>query len=149
ETALAELVGCVLRQDAKRLIARKISVQTEDLTHTVRTDAKWLRFILRQMIDNSIKYGATRLEFVSRESAGGIVLLLRDNGVGIPTQELARVFEKGFTGENGRRFGRSTGLGLYLCRLLCQKMGLELAASSVPGEGATMEIRFPLNDFYV
>jgi signal transduction histidine kinase len=68
---------------------------------------------------------------------------MRDDGVGIPEKDVDRVFDKGFTGENGRRFGRSTGLGLYLCKKLCTKLGLGLRISSKLGEGVLAEIVFP------
>jgi signal transduction histidine kinase len=114
-----------------------------ELDCTVLTDAKWMAFILRQLIDNSVKYGASSLVFLAEQHVGSAALLLRDDGVGIAEKDRGRVFDKGFTGENGRRFGRATGLGLYLCKKLCVKLGLDISVSSAPGEGTEIRIVFP------
>jgi signal transduction histidine kinase len=143
KTDLSAFVGDVLKNNARLLIEHHVRVRTENLEHTVLTDAKWTAFILRQLLDNSAKYGATSLEFFSEELSGGVALSVRDNGIGIEEQDLDRVFDKGFTGENGRRFGHATGLGLYLCRKLCDKIGLDISVQSVLGEGTTVRIVFP------
>jgi signal transduction histidine kinase len=114
-----------------------------DLSFKVYTDVKWVSFILRQIINNSVKYGGENIEFFAVPREGGVSLMVRDDGIGIPEADLKRVFEKSFTGENGRLYGRSTGLGLYLCRKLCTKLGLSISASSRSGEGVTAEIVFP------
>ncbi|MDR0445629.1 MAG: sensor histidine kinase [Oscillospiraceae bacterium] len=152
-TELSALVGGALKSNARYLIARRISVDTERLTHSVLTDAKWIAFILGQLIDNSVKYGCTQLEFESAQGDGSVSLFMRDNGVGIPSGDIGRVFSKGFTGENGRVFGRSTGLGLYLCRKLCLKLGLEITARRRPvtaedegQSGTEIEIIFPMRE---
>jgi signal transduction histidine kinase len=137
------LVGDVLKSNARLLIDHRIRVRTEGLDHTVLADAKWVAFILRQLIDNSVKYGTSSLWFSAEELRDGIALLVRDDGIGIEERDLDRVFDKGFTGENGRRFGRATGLGLYLCRKLCDKLGLDISVQSVVGEGTTMRVVFP------
>jgi signal transduction histidine kinase len=136
----------VLKSSARALIDRKVRVQTSGLTPEVPTDAKWAVFILRQLIDNSVKYGASSLEFSAQSREANVALLMRDNGVGIPAWDIDHIFEKGFTGENGRRFGQATGLGLYLSQKLCAKLGMEIRAYSQPGEGTTMELIFPRRD---
>jgi signal transduction histidine kinase len=140
---LSELLADVLKNNAKYLIGRRIRVQTKNLTHTVFTDPKWLGFIIWQLIENSVKYGCASIEFSGAQNAGSVSLFIRDDGVGISEKDIDRVFEKGFTGENGRRFGRSTGFGLYLCKKLCTKLGLGISISSKSGEGAVAEIVFP------
>ncbi|MDR0862351.1 MAG: sensor histidine kinase [Oscillospiraceae bacterium] len=145
---LSELVSGVLRKNAPDLIERKISVETAELAHMVLTDGKWTDFILQQLIDNAVKYGCSRLRFYGERSANSVTLSVRDNGAGIPAQDLRRVFDKGFTGENGRRFGRSTGLGLYLCKKLCVKLGLDISVESRAGEGTTVKIVFPRSEMY-
>jgi signal transduction histidine kinase len=146
---LAELVSSVLKNNARFLIAHKISVRLDALETVVFTDGKWVAFILRQIIDNSVKYGCRALFFEGRRHENSVSLFVRDDGVGIPAQDIGRVCDKGFTGDNGRRFGRSTGLGLYLCQKLCRKLGLGLAFES-PGPagsmGTTVEIVFPLKE---
>jgi signal transduction histidine kinase len=145
-TNLVNLVNSVVKNTARLLIAHGIRVQAIECEHTVLTDAKWTAFILRQLIDNAVKYGASSLEFRAEARDGAIVLALRDDGIGIVESDLPRIFDKGFTGENGRRLGRATGLGLYLCKRLCDKMGLGILAHSTPGEGTVIEIIFPQRD---
>jgi signal transduction histidine kinase len=144
--SLEALVGGVLKANSQMLIARHIKVRREGLERTVLSDPKWLAFILRQLLDNAVKYGATTLKFSAREGEGATLLTLRDNGMGISEQDLPRVFDKGFTGENGRRLSKSTGLGLYICRKLCGKLGLAISAQSQPGAGTTIQISFPQRD---
>jgi signal transduction histidine kinase len=143
QTDLSELVGTVIKNNARLLIAHKVKVRNTGLAHTVLTDAKWTTFILRQIIDNAVKYQATTLGFSARAEADGVRLCVRDDGVGISDADIGRIFEKGFTGENGRRFGRATGLGLYICYRLCQRLGLGIAARSAPGQGTVIELYFP------
>jgi signal transduction histidine kinase len=145
-TTLESVVTTALKSSARQLIAKKMRVQTTGLDLPVLTDAKWTVFILRQLIDNSVKYGASALEFSAEPSVGSVALLLSDDGIGIEEKDLDRIFDKGFTGENGRRFGKATGLGLYLCRKLCQKLGLGIDARSVIGEGTVVRIVFPERD---
>jgi signal transduction histidine kinase len=144
--ALSEILNGALRNGAAYLIAHRIRIRTEALSHTVFTDPKWLSFILWQLIDNSVKYGCRSIEFSGAQNARSVALFLRDDGVGIPEQDLGRVFEKGFTGENGRRFGRSTGLGLYLCKKLCTKLGLDISVSAAPDKGVVVKIVFPAGE---
>jgi signal transduction histidine kinase len=140
---LSELLRDTLKNGAKYLIGHKIRIRTERLSHTVFSDPKWLSFILWQLIDNAVKYGCRSIEFSGIQNDGSVSLFIRDDGVGIPEKDIGRVFDKGFTGENGRRFGRSTGLGLYLCKKLCAKLGLSLSLESAPGEGAVAKLVFP------
>jgi signal transduction histidine kinase len=140
---LSELLNGTIRSGAKYLIGRKIRIRTKDLSYTVFTDPKWLSFIMWQLIENSVKYGCGSLEFSGVQNENSVSLFIRDDGVGISEKDIDRVFEKGFTGENGRRFGRSTGLGLYLCKTLCDKLGLGISIASKPGEGVVAELVFP------
>jgi signal transduction histidine kinase len=140
---LDELVNTALKNNARYLIQRKVSIEIGDLSTKVLADPKWLVFVLHQLIDNSVKYGSTRLEFAARTKGRRVLLTLRDNGIGIPPADLERVFDKGFTGANGRRFSKSTGLGLYLCQKLCRKLGVKLEITSEVGQGTTVEITFP------
>ena len=79
-------------------------------------------------------------------NVNNIVLNIEDNGIGIVDYDLSRVFEKGFTGENGRKFGKSTGIGLYLCNKLCSKLGLRLNLISKVSEGTKVSIVFPIGN---
>jgi signal transduction histidine kinase len=142
-TTLSKVVNAVLKGNARQLIAKKVRVRLVELDCEVLTDAKWTVFILRQLIDNSVKYGASNIVFSAERHAGSVTLLVSDDGIGIDAKDIGRVFDKGFTGENGRRFGRATGLGLYLCQKLCVKLGLEISAQSTLGEGTVIKIVFP------
>ncbi|MDR2771518.1 MAG: sensor histidine kinase [Clostridiales Family XIII bacterium] len=143
---LSELLRNTLKNGAKYLIEHKIRIRTKNLSHTVFTDPKWLSFILWQLIDNAVKYGSRSIEFSGVQNAHSVSLFIRDDGVGISEKDLGRVFDKGFTGENGRRFGRSTGLGLYLCNKMCTKLNLSLSLESEPGKGTTARIVFPVSE---
>ncbi|MDR1042472.1 MAG: sensor histidine kinase [Clostridiales Family XIII bacterium] len=144
--ALSELVGNALKSNARFLIGREIAVRTDGLELTVFTDSKWVVFVIRQIIDNAVKYGCSAIEFSGEQRDNNVSLSIKDDGVGIPEQDLGRVFQKGFTGENGRTYGHSTGFGLYLCRKLCLKLGLGISISSKVGEGTTLNISFPKSE---
>ena len=152
ELSLDGVVRAALRRQARPLIAAGFRVEAVDWTATVYTDPKWLEFILGQLISNAVKYRGEHpvLSFRCREEENAIYLTVSDNGVGIPAEDLPRIFEKGFTGQNGRRLSRrSTGLGLYLCRKLCRRLGLELSASSQPGAGTQMTVCIPRGQFHL
>jgi signal transduction histidine kinase len=144
QVKLSEIVNSALRDNARYLIQRKVSVELGKLSAKVLADPKWVLFILQQLIDNSVKYGSKKLKFDCFRRNRHVTLTMTDDGVGIPPEDLGRVFDKGFTGANGRRFGKSTGLGLYLCHLLCKKLGLELALDSKLGQGTTVKLAFPV-----
>ena len=109
---------------------------------TVRADPKWLSFVIGQVLVNAAKYrgekdgGVVRV-WAERQETGldawETRLAIADDGIGIPDADVGRVFDKGFTGENGRRFARSTGMGLYLVRELCEKMGVSAWLESEQG----------------
>ena len=117
----------------------------EETADTVCTDEKWLTYILSQILSNSIKYHKPTGAFIkisASRTKNSVSLIIEDNGQGIPPEDLPRIFEKGFTGSTrGNR--KSTGMGLYLCRKLCLKLGLAIGADSVFGEGTTITINFP------
>ncbi len=145
EIRLRELVSAAVKKHSRALIESKIALELGALDYTVYTDTKWLDFILGQMITNAIKYHKeeARLRIGAEEKANLVELMLWDNGIGIAQKDIPRVFDKGFTGENGRRFGKSTGIGLYLCKKLCAKLGLQISLASRQGEWTCVTIRFP------
>ena len=119
------------------------------LEGSVFTDLKWTDFILQQLIDNAVKYGCRKIRIFSGVGENSVSLFVRDDGIGIPERDLKRVFDKGFTGENGRGHARSTGLGLYLCKKLCVKLGLGISIESEQWEYTQVEIIFPKSEMYV
>lgn len=146
ETTLAEPVKAVVRRHARRFIGHRVSVSLEGLELTVFTDRKWLEFILTQILTNAIKYrregeAAVRIWAVVQD--GGVRLCIEDNGIGIPLADLGRVFEKGFTGANGRRYQQSTGVGLFLAHKLCRLLGHGITVESEEGRYTRVSLFFP------
>lgn len=130
------------------LIQNKIQVEVQCEGQKVYTDRKWILFILNQLILNSTKYKAeenARIWIYTEAYPHGIHLFIKDNGTGIKQEELSRIFEKGFTGTNGRKNDRATGMGLYLCRKLCVKLGIGIDARSEYGVGTTIVLEFPVS----
>ncbi len=150
--SLRDAAAGAVKKYAQPLIEAGFSVELEGLTATVYSDAKWVDFILGQLVSNAVKYrgAAPRLTFTQREEEAAVLLTIADSGMGIPSADLSRIFDKGFTGANGRALStRSTGLGLYLCRRLCARLGLGIAASSRPGEGTAVTLLFPKGRFHL
>ena len=117
----------------------------------VNTDSKWIAFILNQIIQNSIKYSKeqSKIEIFSKPGKENTVLYIKDNGIGISRAEVTRVFDKGFTGTNGRLSSKkSTGMGLYLCKKLCDKLGMAIELDSIQNEGTEVRLIFP-NSSYI
>lgn len=127
-----------------------LDVNVSDIS--VMTDGKWLEFMLVQLISNSIKYRSEDRESVIRitaeESADNVKLHFFDNGIGIPKSDLPYIFDRSFTGENGRIRLKSTGMGLYIVRNLCEKLGHSVNAESNQGKFTEITLTFGKNDFY-
>lgn len=155
---LDSLVKGVVKKNARTLIDHGVTPTFDGLDQTVYADSKWLDFIIGQIVANSVKYAQPdasthTIAFTAQRMSEGfdnetVLLSIGDDGIGIPASDLDRVFEKGFTGENGRRYAKSTGIGLYLCRKLCTKMKLSISLDSTPGKGTTVTIQFPLSKMY-
>ena len=148
---LDEIVNQVILKNKVSLISNKINISLHDLEKNAYTDSKWVVFILNQIIQNSIKYMKNqdkKIEIYSKDGKENTVLCIKDNGIGMKKEEVVKVFEKGFTGENGRIIGKkSTGIGLYLCKKLCDKLGLKIELDSNKDEGTEVKIIFPKNSF--
>ena len=149
ETELKELVSSVLRKNAKHLINHKISVDIEGIYGVASTDTKWVEFVLWQILDNAIKYEGRNITIYSEQNSNSVSLFICDDGIGISSQDIGRVFEKGFTGESGRKYTKATGLGLYLSKKLCLKLGLSISLRSEPDKGTAIEIVFPRSNMYI
>lgn len=151
--SLRQLVSQAVRAQAKSLIGHQFRIEMgEDLEQTVYTDGKWMEFILGQIIINAVKYSrscAPVLSFHARRESQWVSLRIRDNGIGIAARDLPRVFEKGFTGDNGRKTARSTGIGLYLVAQLCAKMSIGLAIDSQVGKWTEVTLNFPVSSWIV
>lgn len=142
---LPEIVSTAISRHRTLLIQSGVRVETENLEYTVYTDSKWAVFILGQLLQNAARYRSENpLITLSAKLLGRQVQLkIQDNGMGIPAHELPRIFDRGFTGSNGRRRGGSTGMGLYLCRRLADCLEIDLQITSKEGEGAAALLTFP------
>ncbi|MGL4772836.1 MAG: sensor histidine kinase [Clostridium sp.] len=148
---ISDVVKSVIRGNRRGFINSKIAVDIEACSGVVFTDSKWVEFILNQIVINSIKYTKENgvIKFSTENREDSLVLIIKDNGIGIDNKDINRVFEKGFTGENGRIYGKSTGIGLYLCRKLCNKLGLGISLTSIKGKGTSVKIIFPLGKLHL
>lgn len=150
EFDLRAVVMKSIKSNSRDFINKKIKLELKEVSGKIFSDAKWIEFIINQVIVNAIKFSEANkgvVEIYSEEYENNIVLTIKDNGVGISDKDIDRVFEKGFTGENGRRFGKSTGIGLYLCKKLCSKLGLGITITSKVNEGTKVNIVFPKGRF--
>ena len=149
KVGLSKLVKDVIKRNQRDFISKRISLQLGDLDEIIYSDTKWVEFILNQIIGNAIKYSKgkdDKIEIYSKKISSAVILTIKDHGVGIIERDLNRVFEKGFTGENGRKFGKSTGIGLYLCKKLTDKLGLGLQVQSEENVGTEISIIFPKSE---
>lgn len=149
---LKDIVNESIKKNKNVLIHEKISVNVHDLELEVNTDNKWVVFILNQIIQNSIKYKKQdrnlEIEIYAKQGKENVILYIKDNGIGIKKGEITRAFEKGFTGTNGRLIGKkSTGIGLYLCKNLCNKLGIAIELNSVENEGTEIRLVFPKSSY--
>ncbi len=151
---LENIVNEAIKKNKNTLIQEKIKIDLHDLNLEVNTDNKWIIFILNQLIQNSIKYRkqdeGSKIEIYAKQRKESIILYLEDNGIGIKKGEITRVFEKGFTGTNGRMINKkSTGIGLYLCKKMCDKLGISIELNSVQNVGTNIKLVFPYSSYYI
>ena len=171
EVGLEEIVAKTIETYRTLLLQSNMRIETENLNHQIYTDSKWACFILGQLLQNAARYKkmssaelqdlphepevcqeaphATRndacvISISAKSDARFLVLTVSDNGIGIPPHELPRVFDRGFTGSNGRARGGSTGMGLYLCRKLSDVLNIDLQITSVWQEGTQVTLSFPI-----
>ena len=143
---LEDVVHGVILNYKDSLLNKKISLDIKNLDNFIFTDEKWLSFIISQILQNSIKYQAKKINIYSKNERNKVLLIIRDNGVGISSFDLPRVFEKGFTGSN-RHNEYATGMGLYLCQKLCAKLNLDIKIDSVLNKYTEVTIVFPKTDY--
>ena len=148
QTDLAEIVSQALENHRSLLIQSGVRVETGGPDCTVYTDGKWASFILGQLLQNAARYrGEEPVIYITSEPLGKQVKLsVRDNGIGITAHEIPRVFDRGFTGSNGRTRGGSTGMGLYLCKKLSGFLELDIRLTSEEGAGTCVTLTFPARE---
>lgn len=148
---LAAVARKACRQKSRTLIGAGVSLDFAiDDALEVLADAKWVDFIIGQVLENSAKYGAKTICFESTVRDAGtkdgcVELSIGDDGDGIPAADVPRVFDRGFTGSRGRMHHKATGMGLYLAAVACERMGLGLRVSSEEGRGTSITLIFPLD----
>ena len=160
ECNLYEIVKQSVKKYSISFIGKKLSLNLEEFDGTVISDEKWLGFVIEQILSNCIKYtqkGNISIEYIEANHNPNIsdelkhalrvtsfdpVLCISDTGIGIKEEDLPRIFEKGFTGYNGRMDKKSTGIGLYLCKQVVNKLGFEIGVTSEVGKGTMFRIQF-------
>jgi len=151
EVGLDRLIKEAVKKQAKTFINKKINIEIDNIDIMVTTDKKWISFILDQVLSNSLKYTSTggRIKIYGLIESKFQKLIIEDNGIGIKSEDINRVFDKGFTGYNGRENYKSTGIGLYLSKKLARKLGHDLIIESKYGEFTKTIIIFPrLLDYF-
>lgn len=152
EVDLNKVIRDVMLKNKDILLERKIEITSDVRDSKVLTDSKWLEFMINQIISNSMKYMRDienkKIEIKAYKKDNCVVLEILDNGMGIPKSDLSRVFNKTFTGQNGRKVPGSTGMGLYIVSNLCKKLGHKLEIESNEGEYTKVKFVFDDNLFY-
>ena len=149
-TQLSQVVDRLAERNRIVLQEHQITLETSGLDATVNTDPKWLEFAINQLLQNSIKYGAKTIKISAVKHSSQVELHVIDDGIGIATKDLPRVFDKTFTGQNGRKFSgtHSTGMGLYIVKNLCDKLGHTITIASPNQSGTCVTISFQNHDYY-
>ncbi len=138
--ALDDIVRQAVRKYARLFILKKIKLDFTETNLEVLTDEKWLTYVIEQVLSNAVKYTPAGTVSIY---ADGPSLVIRDTGIGIKPEDLPRVFDRGFTGYNGRADKKSTGIGLYLCRRILRLLGHTITIDSDAGRGTTVTLGFP------
>lgn len=151
EVKLQDIIKQAIKNNAFMLIRNNIEIKLDNLDYFIFTDKKWVLYVLDQLINNAIKYSKenAEIQFYGEESDKYICLNIRDNGIGIATEDLERIFNKGFTGSNGRNTRyKSTGMGLYFSKKILDKLGNSFEVYSVKNEYTLFKIKFnKISDF--
>lgn len=152
EVSLNKVIGNIALKNKDDLLLNKIDLIVKNIDYKVLTDSKWLEFIINQIINNSIKYKrnikSSYIKIEAIDDKDKITLIIEDNGIGIPTSDINKVFEKSFTGYNGRIMTKSTGMGLFIVKNLIEKLGHKIKIESKEKEYTRVYITFNKNHFY-
>ena len=133
------MIRAVIRKYAKFFIRKRINIEIENIDIKVLTDEKWLAFVFEQVLSNSLKYTNEGMIRITSENQN--TLIIEDTGIGIQEEDIPRVFEKGYTGYNGRSDKKSTVMGLYLCKMILSKLGHTISIESKPNRGTIVRIK--------
>ncbi len=142
-----EIVKPAVKKYSKLFILKKIKLEYEPIESKILTDEKWLGLVVEQILSNALKYTNEGKISIHMESEKENVLVIEDTGIGICTEDIPRVFEKGFTGYNGRTDKKSTGIGLYLCKCIVDKLNHRIYISSELSKGTKIFLNLNRDDF--
>lgn len=153
KVSLDKVISNVALKNKDDLLANKITLKVDNVNYQVFTDSKWLEFIINQVINNSIKYkrniSDSYIKITVKDEMDKTTIIIIDNGIGIPSTDLPKIFEKSFTGYNGRIKTKSTGMGLNICKNLCEKLGHKIYAESELNKYTKIYIVIAKNKFYL
>ncbi len=144
EYSVDELIRESIRKFAPQFVHRKLSLDFQESHQTIVTDKKWFSCMIEQVLSNAIKYTPTGGITICTENGK---LMMKDTGIGIAPEDLPRIFEKGYTGTNGRLDKKSSGLGLYLCKRSADKLGIKISVESSPGKGSSFIMDLSQNEY--
>jgi len=151
EISLEKVVKEVVKRNAAFFISKNINLELENIKYNILSDEKWVLYIIDQLINNACKYvprGGT-INIYAEEERKVIKLFIKDNGIGIKEKDIKRIFDRGFTGENGRNIAKSTGMGLYLSKKISNKLRHDIYVESQEGKGTEFTICFyKLSDYF-
>lgn len=152
ENKLDKIISDTLLKNKDYLLENNIDLIVDNINYKVLTDSKWIEFILNQIINNSIKYKRDNIDSYIKINAydnkDETILIIEDNGIGIPPRDIKNVFNKSFTGTNGRIRAKSTGMGLFIAKNLCNKLGHKIKIESKENEYTKVYIIFSKNNYY-
>lgn len=152
EVSLSKVVNAVALKNKDIFLDEDITLEVRGLDKNVLTDSKWLEFIVNQIVNNSVKYRSldrpSIIKMTGTKDGDKTILSIRDNGIGIKSAEIPKVFDKSFTGSNGRIVASSTGMGLFIASSLAKKLGHKLEISSKEGKYTEVKIIFYKSKFY-
>lgn len=146
EYRVDDIIRPAVRRLAPQFIMKKLSLEYEQTDEVALTDEKWLGFVVEQVLSNAVKY--TSAGSISIKCDGDR-LVISDTGIGIAAEDLPRIFDKGYTGFNGRADRKASGIGLYLCRRICDNLGHSIKVESAAGQGTTITIGLRRNKLEV
>ncbi len=146
EYKVDDIIRPAVRKLAPQFIMKKLALEYEQTDAVVLSDEKWLGFVVEQVLSNAVKYTVSGSISIKCD---GEKLAISDTGIGIAAEDLPRIFDKGYTGFNGRTDRKASGIGLYLCRRICDNLGHSIKAESVPGQGTTITIGLGRNKIEV
>jgi len=143
---LSDILNEVIQKQAVFFIQKKIGLNMSDISLQILTDEKWISFVIEQILSNALKYTKEGCITIDVKDE---ILYIKDTGIGIKQSDLPRVFEKGFTGYNGRIDKKANGIGLYLCKTIIDNLGYQIDIQSELGKGTVVSINFHVDELHV